>query len=139
MNTTHLNKKRPVLVIDDSFYDLLIARETLEDVIPPEEILCMDSAEKALRFLKEKQEDSTDLPRIIFLDIRMPVMDGFQFLDQYATLPDGLRKQCGIFMLTSSIDPADLNRAEKNPYILSFLEKPLSEEQITTILEQHCD
>lgn len=136
MNATHMPRKRPVLVIDDSFYDLLIAREILEDVLPADEVLCMDSALKALNYLTENSAVPADLPRAIFLDIRMPVMDGFGFLDRYDDLPEALKKHCKVFMLTSSIDPADLDRAERNPYVEQFLEKPLSEEQVAGILEE---
>jgi CheY-like chemotaxis protein len=135
MNTTPLEKRRLVLVIDDSFYDLLIAREILEDALPADTILCMDSAMKALSFLEEKSDSPDELPCVIFLDIRMPGIDGFGFLERYAHLPEVLKSHCRVFMLTSSIDPADLERAKKNPYVKQFLEKPLNEELVVEILK----
>jgi CheY-like chemotaxis protein len=73
------------------------------------------------------------LPDVIFLDIDMPLMDGFQFLDEFENLSLVTRKKCRIVMLTSSINPQDFNRSKKYPNVKMYLNKPLSHESILKI------
>ena len=63
---------------------------------------------------------------VIFLDIMMPQMDGFQFLEAFEKLPEDQRMQMKVVMLSTSESFKDLNRANKNPYVRKFLNKPLT-------------
>jgi CheY-like chemotaxis protein len=63
----------------------------------------------------------------------MPLMDGFQFLDEFANLSQVTRKKCRIIMLTSSINPQDFNRAKKYENVKLYLNKPLSHDSIMKI------
>ena len=70
------------------------------------------------------------LPQLIFLDIDMPLMDGFQFLDEFGNLSDKTQEKCSIIMLTSSISPADVNRSKKYDYVRKYINKPLTLENL---------
>lgn len=119
-----------ILVIDDSKYDRFIASEFLESYATVNEIICVDSAQAGLDYIKSIEEILERLPEIILLDIRMPKMDGFDFLNGFATFSSEVKQKCKVFMLSSSVDPYDISRAEKSIYVFDFIEKPLSEEKI---------
>src|SRR5438067_1599134 len=88
-----------VLLIDDNEIDVLVNRKILENEMFAGEISSHSSATDALKML---QNSNGNLPDLIFLDIMMPVMDGFAFLDEFAKLPDAVTKQCKIVMLSTS-------------------------------------
>lgn len=112
------------MLIDDSSIDRFIAEKVIRQTYFANEILSMPHARLALDHLATIKDEAM-VPNLIFLDIYMPEMDGFQFLEQYAKLPDLVRKR-NILMLSSSITPVDLNRASSDPYVFKFLEKPIT-------------
>ncbi len=119
-----------ILVIDDSKYDRFIASEFLESYTVVNEIICVDSAQGGLDYLKSIEGNIEKLPEIILLDIKMPKMDGFDFLNGFAAFSSQVKQKCKVFMLSSSVDPHDISKAEKSIYVFDFIEKPLSEEKI---------
>ena len=71
---------------------------------------------------------------MIFLDIRMPVMDGFGFLAEYEKLPTTVTQHCKLYMLSSSENKDDINRAKANAYVVDYIVKPVQEEVFKGIL-----
>jgi len=118
------------MLIDDNEIDNLINQKMLEASGNIETIFMHTGAKGALEFLKniEKLSGGSALPEIIFLDIDMPLMDGFQFLDEFDKLSDNIKKSCSIIMLTSSINPQDLSKAKKSNYVKKYINKPLTQE-----------
>lgn len=121
---------KKVLVIDDSETDRYVARHTLEKCRFAEEIIILPSAARGLEYLRETATNGEALPQFIFLDIRMPEMDGFGFLAEYEKLPEAVKSNSVILMLSTSLDPDDHKKAEGNIYVNRFLNKPLSREKL---------
>jgi CheY-like chemotaxis protein len=126
-------KFRTVMLIDDNEIDNLINQKMIEAASITENIYTHTGAKSAIEFLKNMERlDVADkvLPDVIFLDIDMPLMDGFQFLEEFEKLGNAAKKKCSIIMLTSSINPQDFNRSKKYANVKLYLNKPLSHESI---------
>ena len=109
------------LLIDDNRLDIFINTRVIKTNNYADEIMACEDAEEALNLLKHEKVK----PDVIFVDINMPVMDGFQFLDEYEKLNID-KSRTKIYMLSSSINPADLERAKHNKYVTRLLDKSLT-------------
>ncbi|WP_310094517.1 response regulator [Mucilaginibacter pocheonensis] len=109
------------LLIDDNYIDNFVTRRILESSNFAEEIIVSQSPAEAIRLLR----DGDIIPDVIFLDIRMPIMSGFEFLQEYDALPIN-KNDIKIFMLSSSLDPTDMKESLSNKYITQFIHKPLT-------------
>jgi CheY-like chemotaxis protein len=129
-------KYHTVMLIDDNEIDNLINQKMIEAASIAENIYTHTGAKSAIEFLRnmEKLEVADKvLPDVIFLDIDMPLMDGFQFLDEFEKLTNVAKKKCKIVMLTSSINPQDFNRSKKYENVRLYLNKPLSHDSIVKL------
>jgi CheY-like chemotaxis protein len=122
-----------VLLIDDNDIDNFINERMITTSGFGKTVIVKNSAQGALDYLKQVSEKGEPLPRIIFLDLNMPVMDGFAFLKEYEDFGDNVKGYCKIIVLSSSISPEDINRASTNPYVVKFLNKPLSEKYLAAV------
>lgn len=117
------------LLIDDNFIDNFVTRKILETGNFAEKIIVMQSAPEAIAKLQSKEIE----PDVIFLDIRMPFMDGFEFLKEFDTLHLDDDKRIRIYMLSSSLDPVDFRLSSENKYITQFVHKPLTHKVLESL------
>jgi len=109
------------LLIDDNYIDNFVTRKILEGGNFAETITVVRSATEAINFLRE----GTVKPDVIFLDVRMPLMSGFEFLEEFDKINID-KSNIRIFMLSSSLDPVDMRKSTDNKYITQFIHKPLT-------------
>jgi len=114
------------LLIDDNYIDNFVTRKILEGGNFAEKIIVVRSAAEAIIELR-----SGDVkPDVIFLDVRMPMMGGFEFLEEYDKIANLDKEGVKIFMLSSSLDPLDLRKSVDNKYITQFIHKPLTQKAL---------
>ena len=121
------------LLIDDNDIDNFINERMITTNNFAKTVIVKTSAEAGMEYLKKQADDTGVLPEIIFLDLNMPGIDGFGFLDEYDKLPDQIKKSCKVVVLSSSISPEDINRASTNQYVLKYINKPLNEKYLSAI------
>lgn len=126
-------KYHSVMVIDDTYTDRYIAEHYLKKISFASNIILEESASAALAYLEQYATMENNLPQIIFLDIRMPGMDGFEFLDHFQKLPPNVIKQCKIIMTSSTHNPLDFERIHANPLVTKFIAKPLTKTSLENL------
>ncbi len=119
-------KDQRILLVDDDPIFLTLAELAIKKERADIEIYKAMNGEEAIAFLSKEEVDA------IFLDLNMPVMNGWEFLDEMGSQQKIDNK---IFILTSSIDPSDRKKAEENPLVASMLEKPLDKTKIEMSLD----
>lgn len=131
METTVDVKYRVVWLIDDNSMENLVHEQMMGTGSFAGKTKAFTGAAEALELLNTLPFD--ELPELIMLDILMPEMDGFAFLEAFSRLDGTIRKQCRIVMLSSSDSFKDLNRANKDPLVRKFLNKPLTPAMLAAI------
>ncbi|MBL4577466.1 MAG: response regulator [Flavobacteriales bacterium] len=126
-----------VMLIDDEESTNFLSEMVLKQVGCAERIVVKQSAMEALDYLKSKEDGEHPQPNIIFLDINMPGMDGWEFLEKYRDLNKGEKGEIIVVMLTTSLNPADAEKAKGIEEIDAFRSKPLTREMLDKILEEH--
>ncbi len=134
----HMNKHyHTIMLIDDSDIDNMVNKHILTKSRLCDQILIYSGACDALNYLQEaytaKDRKKNPIPDLVLLDINMPIMNGFDFLEAFSKFDPELIKLIKIIMLTSSVDPNDIKRSEENPFVSGFISKPLSIEQLLKI------
>jgi len=124
------------ILIDDNDIDIVVNSKLLKLANFSGNIMDFSSCEETLSYFEANCDELSKKNNVILLDIQMPMIDGFGCLDRFEGLPEHLKKSMRIFMLSSSIDRNDIERAENNPAVLKVLEKPLDVYLLKRLLEE---
>lgn len=114
-----------VMLIDDNIIDLKINSKIILISELFDEIIQCQSGEEAITYFNKHTSEPEKMPHLILLDIQMPEMDGFEFMEKYKRFPAEWKDKCQVAMLSSTLDFGDIRKAEANPYVLKLLKKPL--------------
>lgn len=124
-----------ILFIDDDPITLMLCKMVIKKASFSNEIVTAKNGEEALKYfdtLKKINSDSEakNQPQLIFLDLNMPVMGGWEFLDSFSTSDYADYNKTKVIILSSTIDPEDLEKSKKYPMVIDFLSKPISREML---------
>ena len=123
------------IIIDNDPVNNLLCTLTIRDVQDAAEIQTFNFPVKGFKYLAKEYANTTN-PTVLLLDINMPTWSGWDFLDNFEKLDDKIKKQIKIYILSSSIDANDKQRASENKNVVDYIEKPLSEKRVYAMLDQ---
>lgn len=126
-----------ILLIDDNAADNFFHDRVIKRAGAANTVISVQSAKKGLEYIQSKDHHPDAHPDLVFLDINMPGMNGWEFLDEYAKLDEDLRRNEIIVMLTTSTNPDDREKASTIENVTGFLTKPLSEEMLEDIMNRY--
>ncbi len=124
-----------VMLVDDNDTDNFISKRIIEITKFANDVEIKNSGKSALEYLRENEGDVSRLPEIIFLDINMPIVDGFVFLYEFEKFNDSLKNKCKVIILSSSDNKRDIDKIINNDHVIKFITKPLTEVALAEIKE----
>lgn len=122
-----------ILLLDDDQINNVVSKRVIQTMNIAKNVICLDNGEAGINFIKSYYKENGSLPELILLDVNMPIMDGFEFLENFNTL--NFPVQPLIVVLTTSCSSKDVERM-KELGIKKYINKPLSKENVMKILEE---
>ena len=116
-----------VMLVDDNDTDNFIGKRIIEITKFAKRVEVKGSGKAALDYLRENQTNPGNLPSLIFLDINMPIVDGFVFLYEFEKFNEVVRNKCKVIILSSSDNKRDIDKIVNNNHVIKFITKPLTE------------
>lgn len=124
--------KLQLLVIDDDDINIFIIRKIVEKTGAPIDMVARNNGQQAIDYLKEARSEGKDLPRLILIDINMPVMNGWEFIEAYQDLQ--IEQSVNMYILSSSVYENDIEKTKTYPLVKGFISKPLSMERLNELI-----
>jgi CheY-like chemotaxis protein len=125
------------IVIDDDPLSNLICRKVIKSIFPEAYVETFLNPETALDYLSSTYQGPDTNRAVIFLDIDMPILNGWKVLDRLNDFPDLDREKIKMFMLSTSINPRDSDLAKKSPIVTGYITKAITQEKIRTVLAEY--
>lgn len=122
-----------VMLIDDNETDNFISKRIIELTEFAHKVEVKNSGKDALEYLRVHQAAPELLPDLIFLDINMPIVDGFMFLYEFENLQPSVQQKCKVVILSSSDNQRDINRLINNEHVIKYITKPLTQSALDEI------
>lgn len=128
-----MNKIGTVMLVDDNDTDNFISKRIIEITNFSDNVIVKNSGKSALDYIHENENEIDLIPDIIFLDINMPIVDGFVFLYEYEKFNNSIKDKCRIIILSSSDNKRDIDKIINNDFVIKFVTKPLTEKTLQEI------
>ena len=123
---------RKVMIVDDNEFDCYITSKIITHYDASLEIMEFNSSVTAIEYLEEFQNEPSQLPEFIFLDIYMPVLDGFGFIAKFNALSAVVKQHAKICILSTTVDDLYIHKAKVSESVL-FSSKPITKEFVSSI------
>ncbi len=123
------------VVDDDQIYQFILQR-TLAKIQTETKVINLSNCQEMFNFLKRNADNEDLLPDIILLDLNTPFMHGWEFLDAYDSIKNSLVKYVAIYLISSSVNPFDKEKAAGEPNLSGFFSKPIEPEQLQEIVQE---
>ena len=129
-----MKKVQVCCIIDDDPIFIYGTKRIMKEVDFAENIIVYNNGQEAVDGLKEIINEGGLLPEVIFLDLNMPIMNGWEFLDEYENCRYEISKKTIIYIISSSVDPRDLERVKHYNQVKSYILKPITPDDLCKIL-----
>lgn len=126
---------KTLTLIDDDDVFVFLTKKIIEQTNLVDLIKVFGNGLDAINFLKENKNNVDALPEVILLDLSMPIMDGWQFLEEYTMLNPYVGKKITIYICSSSISPADVARAKSISAVSDYIVKPITKEKLIEVVK----
>lgn len=129
-------KVKSTCIIDDDPIFVYSTKRIMKEVNFSEEVIVYNNGQDAIEGLQELINEGKKIPPVIFLDLNMPIMNGWEFLDEFTQIPNHNRGDVTIYVISSSVDPRDLEKIKTYNVINNYILKPVVREDLQTVLQQ---
>ncbi len=131
-----MNVLKQIMLIDDDEVYNFICSETIKKILNIKDIITYTSSQNGLNFLAKSIADKAQLPDLIFIDINMPILDGWSFIEEYQKMSSDIAQKVLIYIQSSSVYDEDIEKSKTYAVIDGFITKPLSLAQLMEIKEK---
>jgi CheY-like chemotaxis protein len=127
-------KKLHFIVVDDSKLDCFIAEKIIRNTGMNDSVISFTDAKEALAYIQKPYPNDSS-KTVLIVDIQMPLMNGFEFVEAFEKLPQQIQNNYIIYVLSSSINENDLNKVRSYRSVKHFLNKPLTSNTLSALIE----
>jgi len=131
-----MERVKQLTLVDDDDVFVYLTKKTIRNTNRVDLIKVFSNGLDAIKFLQENWEKPDLLPDILFLDLSMPIMDGWQFLDEFIKINPKIGKEIHLYICSSSISPEDLAQSKTFKEVSDFIVKPLNKEKLIDLIDK---
>ncbi|MGX7667478.1 response regulator [Flavobacterium pedocola] len=131
-----MDKPKTLALIDDDEIIVYLTQRIVSETNLVELIKVFRNGQEALDFIKENLKNPEALPEIIFLDLSMPIMNGWEFLEHFHNIKDQIQKPITIYVITSSTSSEDMTRAKQISEVHDYLIKPVTKANFIEVISK---